>query len=153
MCDNVRGNEQKKGIGARVVRLEDRRFLTGQGRFADDVDVPEMMRAYVVRSPHAHARIIAIDAAVKTSSVLITESAAEGPFRGRAPGYVELQSRELYFPLGGGFVDLWHGGGALRRAVVRKFDNLYRPIAFTGLDAIRESRRTDPLHTEENATT
>ena len=63
MCDNVRGNEQKNGIGARVVRLEDRRFLTGQGRFADDVDVPEMMRAYVVRSPHAHARIIAIDAA------------------------------------------------------------------------------------------
>jgi carbon-monoxide dehydrogenase large subunit len=63
MCDNVRGDEQKKGIGARVARLEDRRFLTGQGRFADDVNVPEMMQAYVVRSPHAHARIIAIDVA------------------------------------------------------------------------------------------
>ncbi|HEY7245275.1 MAG TPA: molybdopterin cofactor-binding domain-containing protein, partial [Xanthobacteraceae bacterium] len=58
----------KRGIGARVVRLEDPRFVTGQGRFADDVSVPETTRAYVVRSPHAHARIIAIDAAAARSA-------------------------------------------------------------------------------------
>src|SRR5215469_1619781 len=49
-------------IGARVVRREDRRFLTGRGRFADDVDLPGTARAYIVRSPHAHARIAALDA-------------------------------------------------------------------------------------------
>lgn len=51
------------GIGARVVRREDQRFLTGRGRFADDVDLPGTARAYIVRSPHAHARIAALDVA------------------------------------------------------------------------------------------
>jgi carbon-monoxide dehydrogenase large subunit len=51
------------GIGAGVVRREDQRLLTGQGRFADDVNLSEMARAYVVRSPHAHARIAGIDVA------------------------------------------------------------------------------------------
>ncbi|HUK59079.1 MAG TPA: xanthine dehydrogenase family protein molybdopterin-binding subunit [Stellaceae bacterium] len=51
------------GIGAPVRRVEDERLLTGGGRFADDVQVPGMAFAYVVRSPHAHARILGIDAA------------------------------------------------------------------------------------------
>lgn len=51
------------GIGARVVRREDHRFLTGRGRFADDVDLAGTARAYIVRSPHAHARIAALDVA------------------------------------------------------------------------------------------
>jgi aerobic carbon-monoxide dehydrogenase large subunit len=51
------------GIGASVVRREDRRFVTGQGRFAADVDLPGMATAYLVRSPHAHARIASLDVA------------------------------------------------------------------------------------------
>ena len=51
------------GIGARVVRREDQRFLTGQGRFADDVNLPETAWLCVVRSPHAHARIASVDVA------------------------------------------------------------------------------------------
>jgi aerobic carbon-monoxide dehydrogenase large subunit len=51
------------GIGAPVVRREDHRFLTGQGRFADDINLPGMARACVVSSPHAHARITGIDVA------------------------------------------------------------------------------------------
>lgn len=50
------------GIGARVRRVEDERFLTGQGRFVDDVHLPCTAYACVVRSPHAHARIRGIDA-------------------------------------------------------------------------------------------
>ena len=42
-------------------RVEDQRFLTGQGRFVADVDMPGMLHAVVLRSPHAHARIAAID--------------------------------------------------------------------------------------------
>ena len=49
------------GIGAPVCRLEDERFLTGQGHFVDDMELPDMAFAYVVRSPHAHARIVGID--------------------------------------------------------------------------------------------
>ena len=52
----------RSGIGASVRRVEDRRFLTGQGRFVDDIAPPNMAFAYVVRSRHAHARIVSIDA-------------------------------------------------------------------------------------------
>jgi aerobic carbon-monoxide dehydrogenase large subunit len=51
-----------EGIGAPVRRVEDRRFLLGQGRYVADIRVPGELRAVVVRSPHAHAMIDAIDA-------------------------------------------------------------------------------------------
>ncbi|MFB2553551.1 xanthine dehydrogenase family protein molybdopterin-binding subunit [Ensifer soli] len=50
-----------EGIGARVARKEDKRFLTGKGRYTDDMSVPGMKFAAFVRSPHAHARITGID--------------------------------------------------------------------------------------------
>jgi carbon-monoxide dehydrogenase large subunit len=50
------------GIGRPVRRKEDLRLVTGRGQFADDVSVPHMAHAVVVRSPHAHARILSIDA-------------------------------------------------------------------------------------------
>ena len=48
-------------IGAPRLRVEDRRLLTGEGRFTDDAAPEGMARAFVVRSPYAHARIRAID--------------------------------------------------------------------------------------------
>ena len=51
-----------EGIGARVARKEDKRFLTGKGRYTDDMVVPGMKHACFVRSPHAHAKIRGIDA-------------------------------------------------------------------------------------------
>src|SRR5690606_15480363 len=50
-----------EGIGARVVRKEDRRFITGAGRYVEDMVVPGMKHAVFVRSPHAHAQIKGID--------------------------------------------------------------------------------------------
>ncbi|MEM8840259.1 MAG: xanthine dehydrogenase family protein molybdopterin-binding subunit, partial [Pseudomonadota bacterium] len=50
-----------EGIGARVARKEDKRFLTGKGRYTDDITVPGMKHAVFVRSPHAHAKINGID--------------------------------------------------------------------------------------------
>lgn len=49
------------GIGARVVRKEDKRFITGKGRYTDDMTLPRMTRAVFVRSPHAHAKVTSID--------------------------------------------------------------------------------------------
>ena len=56
-----------EGIGARVKRKEDQRFITGKGRYTDDFKMAGMQYAAFVRSPHAHARIRGID-----------KSAAEG---------------------------------------------------------------------------
>ncbi|HWN53129.1 MAG TPA: xanthine dehydrogenase family protein molybdopterin-binding subunit [Xanthobacteraceae bacterium] len=50
-----------EGIGARVLRKEDRRFITGQGNYTDDIAVKNAAYAEFVRSPHAHARIVRID--------------------------------------------------------------------------------------------
>jgi carbon-monoxide dehydrogenase large subunit len=48
-------------IGKALLRREDYRFVTGQGRYLDDVVVPGSLHAHFVRSPHAHARIRSID--------------------------------------------------------------------------------------------
>jgi aerobic carbon-monoxide dehydrogenase large subunit len=49
------------GIGQSVRRKEDFRLLTGRGRFGDDIALPRQAHASFVRSPHAHARIGAVD--------------------------------------------------------------------------------------------
>jgi carbon-monoxide dehydrogenase large subunit len=51
------------GIGARVRRKEDQRFVTGTGRYTDDFNRPGQAYAYFLRSPHAHANIRAINKA------------------------------------------------------------------------------------------
>ena len=49
------------GIGQPVTREEDPRLLKGRGRYVDDVQLPNTTYGYVLRSPHAHAKIKAID--------------------------------------------------------------------------------------------
>ena len=49
------------GIGASVKRREDLRLLAGRGRYAEDCDAPGQAHAAFVRSPYAHADVIAID--------------------------------------------------------------------------------------------
>src|ERR1700730_4824364 len=51
-----------QSIGMPVRREEDFRLLRGKGRYVDDVRLPREARGYVVRSPHAHARIVVLDA-------------------------------------------------------------------------------------------
>ena len=51
------------GIGQPLSRFEDRRLLKGNGRFIDDVDLPQQAYAYILRSPHAHAGIAGLDLA------------------------------------------------------------------------------------------
>ena len=61
-----------RAIGALLLRREDYRFVTGQGRYLDDIAVPGCLHAHFVRSPHAHARIRSIDleAAQKAEGVV-----------------------------------------------------------------------------------
>ena len=50
-------------IGRSLHRLEDQRFLTGQGRYVDEIAAPGQLHGIVLRSPHGHASIEGIDAA------------------------------------------------------------------------------------------
>lgn len=50
-----------KFIGKSVKRIEDKRFTTGKGRYTDDIVLPGMTHAFMLRSPYAHARINRID--------------------------------------------------------------------------------------------
>src|SRR5438552_12992222 len=56
------------GIGESVPRREDVRLLAGKGRYAADFNLPGQVFAYVLRSPHAPARVAAIDAAAATAA-------------------------------------------------------------------------------------
>src|SRR5262245_27598403 len=66
-------------IGAPIPRREDARLLTGRGTFVDDLEMPGVVHAAMVRSPHAHARIVRIDteAARALPGVLAVVTAAE----------------------------------------------------------------------------
>jgi carbon-monoxide dehydrogenase large subunit len=50
-----------KSFGSSVKRKEDPAFLKGEGRFIDDIKLPEMLHAAFARSAHAHAQIVSID--------------------------------------------------------------------------------------------
>ncbi|MCA0201280.1 MAG: xanthine dehydrogenase family protein molybdopterin-binding subunit, partial [Proteobacteria bacterium] len=49
------------GVGQAIRRVEDERFLTGAGRYTDDIAVQGQAFLFVLRSPHAHAVITSID--------------------------------------------------------------------------------------------
>ena len=67
------------GIGASVKRKEDIRFITGKGRYVDDINRPGQAHAYFLRSPHAHASIDKIDAsqALKAPGVVAVLTGAD----------------------------------------------------------------------------
>ncbi|MGH7345948.1 MAG: xanthine dehydrogenase family protein molybdopterin-binding subunit, partial [Candidatus Rokuibacteriota bacterium] len=56
------------GVGKPVRRREDPRLVTGAGCYTDDVNLPGQAYASMVRSPHAHARIVRIDTAAALAS-------------------------------------------------------------------------------------
>src|SRR2546427_2429748 len=69
----------KFGIGQSVTRFEDVRLLKGEGRYLNDVNLPGQAHAVALRSPHAHARIRAIDVdrALKAPGVLAVLTGAD----------------------------------------------------------------------------
>jgi aerobic carbon-monoxide dehydrogenase large subunit len=92
------GEDTRQLVGSRVARKEDRRFLTGQGRYVDDVTVPGVLHLAFVRSSEAHARIVSVstEAALSVPGVHAVYAAEDvagliGPVRAlcSAPGYIE----------------------------------------------------------------
>jgi carbon-monoxide dehydrogenase large subunit len=81
------------GFGQSIRRKEDTRFVTGRGRFTDDINLPNQAYAHVVRSPHAHAKFKIRDTkkAAKARGVLVVLTGADaaadklGDIRCKAP--------------------------------------------------------------------
>ena len=69
----------KFGVGQPVPRTEDPRFLRGQGQYIDDMNLPGQVYGYVLRSPHAHARVTSIgtDAALASPGALLILTGAD----------------------------------------------------------------------------
>ena len=67
------------GAGQPARRVEDRRFLTGAGRYTSDIDLAGQAAAVMVRSAHAHARVLGVDtaAAARASGVVGVFTAAD----------------------------------------------------------------------------
>ena len=81
------------GIGASVRRKEDRRFLTGNGNYLDDINKEGQTYAHFVRSPHAHATIKSIDTSEAEASkgvvaVLTGQQLADDGIGGLICGWV-----------------------------------------------------------------
>src|ERR687886_871996 len=60
--ENLPSASQERPIGfGRLKRKEDARFIRGKGTYLDDIRLPGMLHAAILRSPYAHARIVSID--------------------------------------------------------------------------------------------
>ena len=75
--DTTPGEQGFRWLGKSLNRVEDPRFLRGEGRYIDDIKLPCMLHAAVKRSPHAHAKIISIDTS-KAEALLGVERVLTG---------------------------------------------------------------------------
>src|SRR5437773_2321505 len=75
-----------QSIGMPMLREEDPRLLRGRGRYVDDVKLPREARGYVVRSPHAHARIISLDAGAAREAPGVLAVLTGGDLKARGLG-------------------------------------------------------------------
>jgi aerobic carbon-monoxide dehydrogenase large subunit len=127
-------DSEQFGIGQPVKRREDRRFLTGAGRFTDDIDLKGQAWGHILRSPHAHARILSLDtgAAATASGVLGVftiadldeDGIAEIPTQAKVPG---KDGSAMFAPT----------RPVLARGVVRYVGN---PVAFVVAETLEEAK-------------
>jgi len=93
-----------QGFGKRVPRREDERLVTGRGCYSDDFNLPGQVYAQLVRSPHAHARILGIDvtAALGVPGVLAVLTGRDAEADGLTPiPHRPVPTNPNEFPLGG----------------------------------------------------
>ncbi len=67
MANQPRTSPEVGGMGHSIKRKEDARFIRGQGKYVDDIQLPGMLYLDIVRSPYAHAKIKKIDASKATA--------------------------------------------------------------------------------------
>jgi 2-furoyl-CoA dehydrogenase large subunit len=74
-------------LGRPLARVEDADLLCGRGRFSDDLPVRTgTLHAAILRSPHAHAELLSVDAEAASAVLgVVTVSPVTMPSAGRAP--------------------------------------------------------------------
>lgn len=86
----------KFGLSQSLRRVEDPRLLLGHGRYTDDIALPGAVRGFVLRSPHAHARIASLDAATAKAMpgvlAVITGADLQAAGVGEVPCVIPLKS-------------------------------------------------------------
>jgi 2-furoyl-CoA dehydrogenase large subunit len=88
-------------VGAPVRRTEDARLLTGGGRYIDDIAAPGAGVAALLRSPHAHARLVHVDAsAARAQSGVDAVLTGEDVRRLMDPFPVAVPGAPAYYPMG-----------------------------------------------------
>ena len=83
----------EQSIGQSILRKEDLRFITGKGRYTDDINLPGQTYGYFVRSPYAHAKIVGLDKSAAESmpgvvAVLTGQQVAEDGVGGLPCGWM-----------------------------------------------------------------
>jgi len=129
-------------IGESHRRLGGERYVAGRGRFVDDVRVPGMLHASVLRSPHAHARLVSVDAkrARDMPGVHAVLTAADVPATAIIPSRVPAPAgTERYLQPGIARAVVRYAGEpvalvvaddpALARDALEKIDAVYEPLA------------------------
>jgi carbon-monoxide dehydrogenase large subunit len=104
----MRATVSRTGIGQPVRRKEDFRLLTGRGCFADDIALRGMAHSVLVRSPHAHARLVSVDRraalaalgalAVLTGADYIADGLGPIPHNPALSAPPDVQARTCGFP-------------------------------------------------------
>jgi CO/xanthine dehydrogenase Mo-binding subunit len=113
----ARTRSAPQGFGRPVPRKEDARLVTGRGRFSDDFTLPGQAHAHLVRSPHAHARILSIEtaAALAVPGVLAVLTGRDAAADGLASiPHKPVPTNPNEFPLGG------REGGRVRVTRIRR---------------------------------
>ncbi len=119
--------EGAKGIGVAALRKEDRRFLTGRGRYVDDIKLPGMLHMAVVRSQYAHADINGIDTSAASAMPGVTAVLTGDGSRVRRRRAVRVEPHRRH--------------GAAAPAAARKGQGAPRRRADRGRDRRRPLRR------------
>jgi carbon-monoxide dehydrogenase large subunit len=122
------------GIGQAMSRFEDPRLLRGAGRFIDDVSLPGQAYAYVLRSPHAHARIARIDLAEAKAAPGVLGIFTEADIRADGLGTTSVQMKRKRAD-GSPMFSRPHPG--LARERVRYVGD---PVAFIVAESLAEAR-------------
>jgi aerobic carbon-monoxide dehydrogenase large subunit len=122
------------GIGQPVRRFEDKRLLSGNGCFQHDVNLPGQAHAVVVRSPHAHARLRAIDLFTASSApgVLAIYTGADLAAAGLGMMGVPFQRKRP-----DGSPMFWRAHRGLAEGRVR---HVGEPVAFVVAETLAEAR-------------
>ena len=120
-------------VGRPLKRREDRRLLSGRGRFLGDLRLPGMAYAAILRSPHAHARIVSInpDRARAAPGVLAVVTGDEVAAASRTSAEEEMTMRRSrtvggYNAAGSDQVTAWTG--AAHGTILKVFKHLFYTI-------------------------